>query len=45
MSAEIERQLYELALKVGNARYGSPCKHERVKAGYCLNCKRRVVTK
>ena len=34
---------YELALKVGNKRFGSECKHEQTKSGRCLNCLRKVV--
>ena len=33
---------YELALKIGNARYGSACRHESVYAGRCTKCLRRV---
>lgn len=36
---------YELALKEGNRRFGSECKHENVYSGRCCNCLRRVVTK
>ena len=37
-----ERELYELALRVGKRRYGTLCKHEKVKNGYCVKCQRRV---
>lgn len=36
---------YELALRVGNQRFGSECKHEKVYAGRCCDCLRRVITK
>jgi hypothetical protein len=36
---------YELALREGNKRFGSDCKHEQVKNGKCLNCLRKVITK
>lgn len=34
---------YELALHIGNKRFGSECKHEKTKNGVCLNCLRKVV--
>ena len=34
---------YELAIKNGDARFGSPCKHTRVKNGVCQNCLRRIM--
>lgn len=40
-----ERQEYELALKEGKRRFGSECKHETVRKGYCLKCLRRVRTR
>lgn len=39
---EREKVLYELALKQGERRFGSLCKHEVVKNGRCVNCLRRV---
>ena len=39
-----EEQKYELALKIGKKRFGSPCDHREVKKGVCCNCLRRVVT-
>jgi hypothetical protein len=39
-----EKREYELALRVGKKRFGSPCKHENVKNGICTNCLRKVVT-
>jgi hypothetical protein len=33
---------YELALKIGKARFGSECKHEVIKNGHCVNCLRRI---
>ena len=34
---------YELALKEGNKRFGSECKHSKVANGHCTNCLRKVV--
>lgn len=34
--------LYALALKTGKKRFGSKCKHEQIREGRCLNCKRKV---
>jgi hypothetical protein len=34
---------YELARHVGDARFGSECKHERTSNGKCLNCQRKVM--
>lgn len=34
---------YELALRIGEKRFGSECKHEKVKNGVCENCLRRVI--
>ncbi len=36
-------QEYELALKEGNKRFGSLCKHEKTKNGICINCLRKVI--
>ena len=36
---------YELALRIGNERFGPPCKHEKTKNGYCLKCLRKVIDK
>lgn len=36
---------YEMALKIGNKRFGSECKHEKIKNGRCQNCLRKVITK
>ncbi len=36
---------YELALKFGDAHFGSECKHERVSGGHCCHCCRKVVSK
>jgi hypothetical protein len=33
---------YDLALKQGNKKFGSVCKHGKVKNGKCLNCFRIV---
>lgn len=35
---------YELAKKIGDARFGSDCKHEHTKNGHCTICLRKVVT-
>ncbi|MFC1999132.1 hypothetical protein ACFLXE_00050 [Chloroflexota bacterium] len=35
---------YELALQIGDKRFGSECRHEKVKNGHCENCLRRVIT-
>ena len=40
-----ERDEYELALRIGERRFGSPCKHESTKDGKCSNCCRKVVVK
>ncbi|KKL94024.1 hypothetical protein LCGC14_1868880 [marine sediment metagenome] len=37
--------LYELAIEEGDRRFGSPCRHERTKQGYCTNCFRKVIDK
>lgn len=34
---------YELAIKMGDARFGSECRHEETKDGVCMKCLRRVV--
>lgn len=39
---EKERKEYEEALKQGNKRFGSTCKHEKTQNGYCLNCLRKI---
>lgn len=36
------KEEYELALYIGNKRFGSECKHEKVKNGVCENCLRKV---
>lgn len=33
---------YELAKKTGDARFGSPCDHSKVRDGYCSLCGRKV---
>jgi hypothetical protein len=38
------RQQYELAKRIGDKRFGSPCEHKRTKNGRCVNCLRKVVT-
>ena len=35
---------YELIRKIGDKRFGSGCKHEKIKNGYCLNCLRKVIS-
>ncbi len=34
----------ELANRIGQERFSSPCKHEKTKNGHCLKCLRRVYT-
>lgn len=36
-------KLYELAIKEGDKRFGSSCKHEKIINGVCCNCLRRVI--
>ena len=36
---------YELALKEGKKRFGSPCKHTDFKNGICMRCLRKVQTR
>lgn len=36
---------YELALKEGKKRFGSPCKHTQNHNGVCLNCLRKTYKK
>lgn len=36
---------YELALNVGNKRFGVACKHGKVINGKCVNCLRAVIVK
>ena len=40
-----EKELYELMDKQGKERFGTECKHEKVRGGHCVNCLRKVVTK
>ena len=42
---EQEIKLYELALRVGNRRFGSACSHTIIRKGVCVNCLRKVRTK
>jgi len=39
---EVDKKLYELALKQGEERFGSPCEHEVVRGGRCVKCLRKV---
>lgn len=39
-----EKREYQLALKIGKERFGSPCDHAEVKKGICCKCLRRVIT-
>ncbi len=41
---EDEKRLYELH-EEGKRRFGSLCKHSRVKNGRCMNCLRKVITR
>ena len=38
-----DRELFELMHEQGKKRFGSPCKHEKVKNGHCVNCLRKVI--
>ena len=40
-----DKDLYELMDKQGKKRFGSGCKHEKIRNGRCLNCLRKVITK
>ncbi len=40
-----DKELYEYMHEQGKKRFGSECKHERTKKGYCLNCLRKVMVK
>lgn len=40
-----EEQLYWLMHEEGKKRFGSECRHDEVKDGYCLNCLRKVISK
>jgi hypothetical protein len=33
---------YEAARRIGEARFGSECKHESIKNGVCTKCLRKV---
>ncbi len=37
-----DRKEYELALKIGKQRFGSPCPHNTIKNGHCVRCLRKV---
>jgi hypothetical protein len=39
------KEEYALALKEGKKRFGSSCKHNKVKNGRCVQCLRKVITK
>ena len=39
------RTQYQLAKEAGDRRFGSECKHEQTRNGYCLYCLRKVVVK
>jgi len=36
---------YELALREGERRFGSGCRHDHIKDGVCLDCYRKVVSR
>ncbi len=40
-----DKELFELTHEQGEKRFGSPCKHEKVKNGHCINCLRRVISR
>ena len=37
-----DRDLYELMHEQGKKRFGSECKHEHIKNGYCKACLRKI---
>src|SRR5260221_14000717 len=37
------RTQYQLAKSIGDQRFGSECKHEQTKGGYCSKCLRKVI--
>jgi len=39
------KEEYELAIREGDRRFGSECKHERTRNGRCVRCFRVVVTR
>ena len=39
---DVRRLEYELARKIGDARYGSPCPHGKIRNGVCATCLRKV---
>jgi hypothetical protein len=41
-SASFEQQ-YEVARRLGDARFGGECRHEVTWGGHCANCLRKVV--
>lgn len=40
-----DKDLYEYMDEQGKKRFGSECKHIRVKNGRCLDCLRKVYTR
>jgi len=40
-----EKRQYKLALREGQRRFGSACRHRGVKNGQCVNCLRKVLHK
>jgi hypothetical protein len=36
---------YDLAIRSGKRRFGSDCRHERVKDSRCMNCLRKMIIK
>ena len=42
---EQHNALLQLAHIIGKRRFGSPCKHEQTRGGYCVTCLRRVIVK
>lgn len=36
---------YELALRIGKKRFGSPCSHEHIRNDHRVNCLRKIVDK
>jgi hypothetical protein len=39
------KEEYEITKQIGDKKFGSECKHENTKNGYCANCLRKVISK
>lgn len=42
---EYEDAIYRITREIGDKRFGTKCRHLRIRNGYCLNCFRKVVDK